>query len=342
MRGRLALAIVAVALLAQGCQTVPPPVVVPDEPPAPRAAGTRVLASDEQFVVLIAGPGDTLASLAERFLGSADRAWWIAEFNHVDAIAPGQDVVIPRRAPNALGINKAGIQTVPILCYHRFGTQASGRLQLSAAAFEAQMAYLARNGYNVVPLAMLPAFLEGREPLPPRAVVITIDDGYRSTYDIAFPILKKYRFPATVFLYTDFVGAGDALTWKQIKEMVDSNLIQVQPHSKTHANLTIRLPGESDAKYRERLRREVEGPSALIRERTSREVDTFAYPYGDVNPLVAETLRRDNIRLGLTVTPGGNAFYAPPLMLRRTMVYGGDDIEVFKSKLAVFTPIDAQ
>ena len=57
-----------------------------------------------------------------------------------------------------------------------------------------------------------------------------------------------------MYLYTDFVGASDALTWPQMKEMMASGLIEIQPHSKTHANLTLRLPGETDARYRERIR----------------------------------------------------------------------------------------
>ena len=129
------------------------------------------------------------------------------------------------------------------------------------------MEYLAQNGYRVIPLAQLARFLEGKEPLPKKTVVITIDDGYRATYQIAYPILKKYGFPATVYLYSDFVGASDALTWPQMQEMVRSGLIEIQPHSKTHANLTVRLPGESEAKYAERMRREVDAPIAAISER---------------------------------------------------------------------------
>ena len=57
------------------------------------------------------------------------------------------------------------------------------------------MEYLAQNGYHVLPLARLEDFLAGKTPLPRKSVVITIDDGYRSTYEIAYPILKKYGFP---------------------------------------------------------------------------------------------------------------------------------------------------
>ena len=178
--------------------------------------------------------------------------------------------------------------------------------------------------------------------MPKKTVVITIDDGYRATYQVAYPILKKYGFPATVYLYSDFVGATDAMTWPQMQEMVRSGLIEIQPHSKTHANLTVKLPGESEPKYAERMRREVEAPVSLINERLSLASFSYAYPYGDVNDLVVDLLARQGIRLGVTVTAGGNGFFAYPYMLRRTMIFGTEDLEVFKSKLATFARTTAR
>jgi peptidoglycan/xylan/chitin deacetylase (PgdA/CDA1 family) len=185
-------------------------------------------------------------------------------------------------------------------------------------------------------LSRLKGFLDGKEALPPKSVVITIDDGYRSSYEVAYPILKKYGFPATVFLYSDFVGASDAMTWAQMQEMVRSGRIEIQPHSRSHSNLALRLPGESDAKYRDRIRREIETPIAVIQDHLALASSSFAYPYGDVNESVAEQLSKQGVSLGVTVTPGGNAFYSYPLMLRRTMVFGNEDVETFKSKLATF------
>ncbi len=178
----------------------------------------------------------------------------------------------------------------------------------------------------------LARFLEGKEPLPAKTVAITIDDGYRSTYEIAYPILRKFGFPATVFLYTDFVGASDAMTWAQMKEMMASGLIDIQPHSKSHANLTLRLPGETDAKYKERIKREVDVPVAVLRERLGEGSFTYAYPYGDVNEWVVDLLTRQNVSQGVTVTPGGNGFFAYPYMLRRSMVFGNDDLDAFKAQ----------
>ena len=86
-----------------------------------------------------------------------------------------------------------------------------------------------------------------------------------------------------MFLYSDFVGAPDALTWPQMKEMEASGLVDIQPHSKTHANLTLRLPGETDAKYRERMRAKSTRRFAVIQDRLAVASFTYAYPYGDVN-----------------------------------------------------------
>jgi peptidoglycan/xylan/chitin deacetylase (PgdA/CDA1 family) len=331
---RVALA-AAAALLVAACasQEVQPP-------PAPVAAAARalepLLAQDDDFAIVIAQRGDDYASLAERYLGDSRKAWWIADFNAGESVTAGEAVVVPRRLRNAAGVSWNGVQTVPILCYHRFAQQRR-KLVVAKDDFDAQMSYLARNGYRVITMKQLAAFLEGREPLPRKSVVITIDDGYRSTYEIAYPILKKYGFPATVYLYSDFVGAGDAMTWAQMQEMTASKLIDIQPHSKTHSNLALRQPGESIADYRERIRREVDVPSSVIRDRLGMGAFSYAFPYGDVNDVVVDQLQKTGVKIGVTVTPGGNPFYAYPYMLRRTMIFGNEDIDAFKSKLVTQT-----
>ena len=129
------------------------------------------------------------------------------------------------------------------------------------------------------------------------------------------------------------------LTWPQMKEMTSGGLIDIQPHSKTHSNLTMKLADENDARYRERIRREVEAPVDAIRERLGEPTITYAYPYGDVNDTVVEFLKGKGVKMGVTVTPGGNGFFAPTAMLRRSMVFGGDDLDTFKSKLVTSLPV---
>jgi peptidoglycan/xylan/chitin deacetylase (PgdA/CDA1 family) len=165
-------------------------------------------------------------------------------------------------------------------------------------------------------------------------VVITIDDGYESVHRHAFPLLRQYGFPATLFVYSDFVGAGEALRWSQLQEMVSSGLIDVQSHSKSHRNLVDRMPGEADDRYRANLDIELAVPRDVLGRRLNgSDIKYIAYPFGDANAMVVGAAQRVGYELGLTVVPGANAFYAHPMMLRRTMIFGDLDLEGFKAKL---------
>lgn len=323
-------------------------VTPPEAPPPTRAAPepeTRpdhgVLARNERFVLYAPAPEDTLESIAERFLGNAERSWQIADFNGIARAEAGNVLAVPLRPSNPGGITVNGYQTVPILTYHRVGPRVS-RMVMAPAAFAAQLEFLARNDYRVIRLRDLVDFLESRAQLPQRAVVITFDDGHVSAYRHAYPLLKKHGFPATFFLYTDFLNARDALNWAQIREMAASGLMDFQGHSKTHANLIVRHPGESDKQYRERIDVEIRLPRDIIQRNVANKVTAYAYPYGDANEALLERIAKTGYTLGLTVNPGGNAFFSHPLMLRRTMVFGEYNLDAFKAALQVFRNVNLQ
>jgi peptidoglycan/xylan/chitin deacetylase (PgdA/CDA1 family) len=303
-------------------------------PPEPRSM-LSVLRGEE-FIVHRAMPGDTWASLAETYLKDRNREWLIADFNKTAEVAAGQEIIIPLAHPNPTGIYPSGYQTVTILCYHRFGPHRA-KMVITGEDFDAQMAYLAKHGYRVVPLSSIHAFLKGKEALPQRAVVITIDDGYRSSYSTAFPILKKYNFPATLFIYSDFVGSGDALGWKELREMTASGLVDVQPHSKTHASMVKRPAGEAAEAYRKKIEEEIRVPGQQIGKMLGLPLHTFAYPFGDTNELIVSQLKSAGYDAGVTVQAGGNPAFAYPFRLRRTMIYGDRDMGAFIKSLRVFT-----
>lgn len=300
----------------------------------PGATG-HVIARSDKLIIYQPRHGDRLDAIAARLLGHADRAWQIGEANPEQALQALQPLVVPLTAPNPTGVRSNDFQTVPILCYHRFGT-GSSKMVVSPASFAAQLEWLAQHGYRVVRLSQLVGFLAGREALPPRSVVITFDDGYESVYRHAYPLLRKHGFPATLFVYTDFVGTGDGLSWSQLAEMAQSGLVDIQAHSKTHRNLIERSPGETDDRYRQAVASELRAPRELLERRLSAarvQVRHFAYPFGDANEVVLDAMTRQRYELGVTVNPGGNAFFAHPLMLRRTMIFGDHDLEDFKSRL---------
>jgi peptidoglycan/xylan/chitin deacetylase (PgdA/CDA1 family) len=318
-----------------GCSTtsLAPPGPPSASPQAKPAVSGEVIARNDRFVVYLPAPGDDLRSIAASLLGSAKRDWVISEYNQVDRVEPGQPLVVPLKNLNPMGVRGGEYQTVPILCYHRFGTGGGNKMTVSAANFSAQLDWLDRNGYRVIRLADLAAYLRGEQALPRRSVVITIDDGYESTHRVAYPLLRKHGFPATVFVYTDFIGAGDALNWAQLQELSASGLIEIQAHSKSHRNLIERGADETEELYRQALDAETRVPRELLERKLAEPVKHFALPFGDANEAVLASLTRQSYALAVTVNPGGNAFFAQPLMLHRTMIFGDHDLEAFKAKL---------
>src|SRR5258705_4049522 len=160
------------ASVAALCLAACAPASAPAPGPAPAAGALppRPAAyQSEDFIVTFAQPGDPPETLAERYLGGADKGWMIEDYTGLRAFAPGQEIVIPRRPWNPAGVTPGGYQIVPILTYHNLGEQAKGRLVLAAASFREQMRYLKTNGYRVVSLAEFIEFSRLNRQLPPRA-----------------------------------------------------------------------------------------------------------------------------------------------------------------------------
>ena len=292
-------------------------------------AGTGATAMEERkadvfrsdrYVVCLPTESTSAEILAGRYLGSRDRAWVIEEANGADTFGAGDAVVIPLRDENPGRLSGKGYQVVPILCYHRFAEECQDELCVSKEEFDRQIALLAGQGYHAISLGDLNEFLHYRRGLPEKSVVITIDDGYRSVYEIAYPILLKYGFTAAVFVYTDFISVGSkALTWDQLREMKASGF-EVGSHTASHCDLTRPLEGESDQAYRTRVREELLISKQIIDEKLGQDTMALAFPYGNVTPAILHLCESLGYRLGMTVRSGSNPFFADPLALRRNQI----------------------
>lgn len=315
--------IVALALLLAGCAG----------PSGNRdPAAVDIVASNDRFALARLRQGQDYGDLAQAVLGSRDAAWQLREINAVDMPPAGTLVAIPLRPTRPLSIYPEHYRTLPILCYHRFTTaeRAGQRLELTAAAFEEQLRYLRQHNYRILGLDEVATILAGDAPIPPRAVVLTIDDGYRSVYEVAWPLLRKYRAPATLFIYNDFIGGGSALNWDQLREMQASGLVVLGSHGKSHASLAP-LPGEASdsAGYRRRVRAELEGAADGLGRQLGSRPRFLSYPYGNSTPAVADWARDAGYEIATTVTRGDNPAYANPLILHRTMIYSDHDMGDF-------------
>lgn len=302
-------------------------------------AGGRRERRFEEFVAVIARAGDTLASLAREYLGDPEQGWRIADFNGVERVRAGMALVVPLQPFDRGGLGRNRYQTVPVLTYHNFTTDPAEAniLTIPAEAFRKQLRYLEEHGYRVITADQLLDFIEFDEPIPDKSVVITIDDGWRSTYEIALPILKEFDVPATVFIYTDFIGQGaKALTWDMIAELHAAGL-DIECHTKSHRDLTQIESQEPFAGYYHAVDTELRLPSQLVDQHLDNGgCDYLAYPYGATSRLVVSLAEKHGYRGAFTVERGSTPFFRDAYRINRSMIYGTYDLERFEANLAAF------
>lgn len=303
-----------------------------------------LVAQNADFWLVEAGSDDNFALIAQDYLGDPALASTLVRYNPGIKVKPGEVIAVPKGNLNPAAVYANGMQVIPILCYHQFTSKkrSLNSMMVTRNNFAQQMAYLKDNGYQVIPLSDVGPFLQGKKPLPEKSVVITVDDGYASFYQVAYPILKQYGYPSTLFVYTDFVGIGRALSWQQIEELNNDPLVAIQSHSKSHANLARAADSESEKDYLDRLEEEVDKPAQILRKKTQHPIEYFAYPYGNSSPELIKILEERDYQMALTVRKGSNPSYSSPYLLRRTMIYGQDSLKSFSSKLDVFRQINLQ
>jgi hypothetical protein len=123
-----------------------------------------------------------------------------------------------------------------VLLYHRF-EDTPAELVTTPNDFRAQMKALKDNGISVISMQDLLAWRKGEKAIPSKSAVITIDDEWNSQYYVAWPILKEFGFPFTLFIYTQWVNTGGkAMTWAQLEEMRDAG-VDIEAHTVSHHDL---------------------------------------------------------------------------------------------------------
>jgi len=322
---------IAMLIAFGGCASLAPA-------PTPDAAApaVTVVGESDDFVVVVARRDVSAETLAQTHLGDAAKAWMIEDFNGGKVtFKPGERVAVPKRPWNMAGIEPGGYQLVPILCYHNLAPQSKGRLVLGADAFAEQMQYLNREGYRVISLTEFVEWIDGKRQLPKRAVVLTFDDGYHAFRDHAYPVLKQLGFTATLFVYTDYVGASrNAMSWDELKTLVAEGF-DVQAHSKTHGDLR-RATGETDAQYAKRMVAELADPPRLFQRQLGRGPQLLAYPYGRVDDALLARVREHGYTAAFTVRRESNPSFVRRLRINRSQIYSEMTLEQFAKNLNVF------
>jgi biofilm PGA synthesis lipoprotein PgaB len=231
---------------------------------------------------------------------------------------------------------------------------------VSAENLAMQFSWLRDNGYKVVSVEQVLAAVQGRRPLPPKAVLLTFDDGLASVYYAAFPILKMFGYPALVSLVTAWIEtevevqyenhlltSRDFLSWEQVNELQASDLIEIGSH--TH-NMHYGIPGnpqgnlqpaavtrlyadgyESQIDYLTRIETDLATSVALIKKHTSQAPRVVVWPYGKHNSYLRSIAGAHGLELSLSLNTAYTNLQGYPVI--------GRELMVSNPGIAVFAPV---
>jgi poly-beta-1,6-N-acetyl-D-glucosamine N-deacetylase len=179
-----------------------------------------------------------------------------------------------------------------VLMYHRFGEDSYPSTSIRIEQFEAQLQHLADRDYNVIPIAALVAAFKDGKSLPERAVVITIDDAYKSIFTAAHARFRKYGFPYTVFVATDAVDDGlpAYMSWEDMREL-EADGVTFANHGAAHRSTIEEGDFASEDERLALVRADIEKGWRRLSEELNPLPGVFAYPYGEYDTATAAVLK---------------------------------------------------
>lgn len=234
---------------------------------------------------------------------------------------------VPAQPMMPLDIPDDGVR-VSVLGYHDFsGTEPETAMRISVEKFRKQMQALREKDLPVIPMADFIAWKDEGKPIPERSVVITIDDGWKSVYTHAYPVLKEFGYPFTIYLYKNYVdGGGKALTTDMIFEMMQ-NGATIGCHSTTHPYpQTVKKNRRKGRKqFQAFLEVEMAQSKRFLEQKFRVPVRTYAYPGGYFTEEMVRSAPEFGYSHLFTVQPGKVKRSLPNGILPRYIVLGNYD-----------------
>lgn len=248
-----------------------------------------------------------------------------------DALSVGAEIVddvlipsTPHRVTNSEPVDPSQTQ-ISVLGYHDFSqTKSPTRMRMMTAAFRAEMQKIRNSGATVISMDDMVAWKKGEKKLPAHCVLITLDDGWKSVYTDAFPILKEYGYPFTLFLYTDYIdNGGSTLTLAMIREMLQ-NGASIGSHSVSHPypkDYRKQKSGRAE-KYAAFLTRQIGDSKRILEEKLGVKVNAYCYPGGYKTQEMYDILTREGYALAFDVIAGKTTVQTHDHIIPRYMVIG--------------------
>jgi peptidoglycan/xylan/chitin deacetylase (PgdA/CDA1 family) len=228
---------------------------------------------------------------------------------------------------SGLGVNGEHDRALRVLMYHKINDRDGNPLSVPVSLFDEQMAQLGELGYTVVDVEAVLAHYVERKPLPPRAVLITFDDGYRDNLENAVEVLRRHGYPAVLFMPIGFLDTSlplpheerlaqrgvynRTLDWRDLPDL-ERGGIRVEAHGISHRPL-------ADLELDEAAR-EIALSKLRLEEALGRPVRAFAYVKGSeahYKPVHLSLLRQAGYDLAFTSVSGANSSRTDPLRLHR-------------------------
>ena len=239
---------------------------------------------------------------------------------------------LPPELPGAAPLEDTAIANdgarVAVLGYHDLSeNETETAMRMHTSKFRKQMAVLRQLGITVISLEDFLAWKRGAKSIPEKSVLLTFDDGWKSVYTDALPILKEFGYPFTLYVYKNYVDGGKkALTTPMITELLQQGG-SLGSHSVSHPYpATIkahRNKGEHD--YDAFLRKELGESKRFIEDKFAVKVTTYAYPGGFVTEEMLPLADEFGYTSLFTVVPGKIKRGTPDRRLPRYMIFGNND-----------------
>lgn len=257
----------------------------------------------------------------------------------------------------------AAAQSLPIVMYHDLtqDENATNKMTVTVERFRLDMEFLKEFGYTALLPADLIAIKQGTQQMPQKPIMITFDDGYRSNYDWAYPVLQQTGMKAAIAVVAynikpqaEASETRHSMTWEEVKEMADSGVVEIGLHTyNLHnpkysgnaapdgINGVMRLRGETESAYRQRVGTDLKMGIERIRQYSGQEVRYFCYPFGAYDYWMQPLLEENGFLVSTLTKPATASISSSLYNLPRYTITMENSIPVLLRQREKATPSQA-
>ncbi|WP_287129826.1 polysaccharide deacetylase family protein [Candidatus Cyanaurora vandensis] len=248
-------------------------------------------------------PAGFLLFAAVAFGGGFSLCYWLlqASSQTVDvAPTPMEAPTDPEPAVTLTLRPQARTSRIPVIMYHDITPDKKVFFDVTPKKFRAHLESIRANGSTPITLDQLEAYLTQGEPLPPKPILLTFDDGYEGHFTEVYPLLKEFNYPAVFYVHTAFVGSTAGrphMTWAQLQQLASEDLVTIASHTVNH-------PADMNSLDPEQLRRELADAKQILEEKLGKPVVHLAYPAGIRNETVVAMAQELGYHTATTMDEG--------------------------------------